>query len=55
MKTKTKFPHPEIIAARKALANRPQQPLEKVLEQARASEEWRRKTGSAGGLKRPGT
>lgn len=54
MKTITQLPHPDDIAARKALAKRPRQPLEKVLQQAKASEEWRRKSSSAGGLKKPG-
>lgn len=54
MKTAVKLPHPDDIAARKALAAKPQQPLEKVLEQARASEEWRRRNGSAAGLRKPG-
>lgn len=54
MKTAVKLPHPDVIAARKALAARPQQPLEKVMEQARASEEWRRNNGFANGLKKPG-
>ncbi len=55
MKTAMQLPHPDDIAARRALAKRPQQSLEKVLEQARASEQWRRSNGSAGGLKKPGT
>jgi hypothetical protein len=55
MKTITQLPHPQDIAARKALASRPPQSLEKVMQQAKASEEWRRKSGSAGGLKRQGT
>lgn len=54
MKTVIKLPHPDDIAARKALAARPQQSLEKVLEQARASEEWRRSNGFANGRKKPG-
>ncbi len=54
MKAKTQFPHEAVLQARQALANRPQQPLEKVLQQANASENWRRKSGSAGGLKKQG-
>ena len=42
------------IAARKALAKLPQPSLDRVLRQAKASEKWRRKTGSANGLKRAG-
>ena len=53
MKTKTILPpDPRIVATRRALAKRPQQPLEQVMQQAKASEEWRRKSGSANGLKR---
>lgn len=55
MKTTTQLPHPDDIAAREALAKRPRPSLEKVLQQAAASEEWRRKNSSAGGLKKPGT
>jgi len=36
------LPHPDDIAARKALARRPPAPLESVLIQMKASEEWRR-------------
>lgn len=54
VKTIVQLPHPDVIAARKALANKPQPPLERVLQQAKASEEWRRKHGSAAGLKKPG-
>ena len=57
MKTiiRTPLPHPDCVAARKALAAMPPQPLEIVMQQAKASEEWRRRNGSAGGLKKPGT
>lgn len=54
MKTVIKPPHPDDIAARKILASKPQPPLETVLRQAKASEEWRRNHASAGGLKKPG-
>jgi len=36
-------PHPDVFAARKALAHRPPAPLESVLIQMKASEEWRRR------------
>jgi len=35
------LPHPDVVAARKALAQRPPVPLESVLIQMKASEEWR--------------
>ncbi len=34
------LPHPDDIAAREALAKRPQPPLERVLEQAEAARAW---------------
>ncbi len=55
MKTIIKLPHPDVLAARKALASKPPNSLEQVMQQAKASEEWRRKSGSVGGLKRQGS
>jgi hypothetical protein len=40
--TKIQLPHPVDIAARKALAKEPPVPLSEVLEQANASEQWRK-------------
>ena len=34
------LPHPDDLAAREALAKRPQPPLHKVLEQAEAARKW---------------
>jgi len=45
------LPHPADIAARKALAKEPPVPLSRVLEQARASELWRKKHASGAGSK----
>jgi hypothetical protein len=43
------LPHPDDIAARKALAKRPPASLESVRIQLKASEEWRRKHFSSTG------
>jgi hypothetical protein len=36
----SELPHPDDIAAREALANRPQPPLHKLLEQVEAARKW---------------
>lgn len=38
-----RLPHPDDLAARAALAKRPPAPLEDVMVQAKASEEWRKR------------
>jgi hypothetical protein len=48
---KIQLPHPADIAARKALAKEPPVPLSKVLEQAKASEQWRKQRASGNGVK----
>jgi len=44
--SKIQLPHPADIAARKALAKEPPAPLSRVLEQASASEQWRKQHAS---------
>ena len=45
----TQLPHPADNAAREALAKAPPAPLSRVLEQARASDLWRKKHASSAG------
>ena len=53
--SKILLPHPADIAARKALANRSPAPLSSVMQQAKASEQWRKNHSSSSGLKKTGS
>ena len=46
---KSQLPHPADLAARQALAKEPPIPLSRVLEQAAASEQWRKHHASGAG------
>lgn len=45
----TRLPHPDVLAARAALAKQPLASLEQVMIQAKASEEWRKRQSDGKG------
>ena len=45
----TRLPHPDDLAARAALAKQPPAPLEQVVLQVKASEEWRKRQSDGKG------